>query len=140
MEMVPQNSRRVGRPDPVRPTGSYASFIAENPGTGYLKIQASRGQGAIPVGNLRATVFQVFENLRVQFFEGRTDADGLIEDIPLPAPPVAESLNASSAKGGALYQVYTELQSFEPQMYTIEIFDGITAILPVLPILSREGN
>lgn len=117
---------------------SYDEFLVRNPGIGYLKIQASRARQAIPTPAVRILITQDFQNMRVLFFDGQTDADGLIEGIPLPAPPKDGSLDAHNFVPGAVYQVYANHPQFEPQRYQVEIFENITVILPVTLPLPKE--
>ena len=105
--------------------------MKENPDIGYLKVQASRARQALPVEGVQILVVQSFLYHRVLFFEGKTNADGLIESIPLPAPPVAESLDPKNPQGGAVYQLYASHPSFEMQKYDVEIFADTTAIQPL---------
>lgn len=118
---------------------SYNEFLTQNPASGNLKIQASRGEGAIPTSNVRIMVLQNFDTGRVVFFDGTTDADGIIPRISLPAPPRASSYNSKDPQRGAVYQVYASHPSFRSQSYEIEIFDSITSILPIALSLPREG-
>lgn len=62
----------------------------------------------------------------------------MISSIELPAPPMAGSLEPHSANSGAVYQVYAIHPDFEPAQYQAEIFEGVTAILPVIPQLAGE--
>lgn len=117
---------------------SYEQFLEENPAIGFLKVQASRAQKAIPISGMRIIVAQNFNGLRVLFFEGQTDADGIISSIDLPAPPQSEFLTPESATHGAVYQVYAAHPDFQPEYYEVEIFEGVTAILPVTPKLAGE--
>ena len=119
-------------------TISYNDFLRRNTATGKLKVQASRAQGALPTENVRISVIGNFSDARVLFFDGVTDTDGLITGIILPAPPIASSLQPGTARRGALYQVFANHPDFEPQVYEIEIFEGINAILPVSLQLPRE--
>lgn len=118
---------------------SYEEFLQNNPAIGYLKVQASRGQGAIPTSGVRVAVVQDFNGVRVLFFDGKTDANGIIDRIELPAPPRASSLDPNAPVRGAVYQAYAVHPDFEPQRYEIEIFEGVTGILPVTLQLPREG-
>ena len=63
---------------------------------------------------------------------------GLIAGIILPAPPMAASLQPDTARRGAVYQLFASHPDFEPEIYEIEIFDGVNAILPVSLQLPRE--
>ena len=125
---------------PTLPTDAipYDEFLRRNTAEGKLKVQASRAQGALPTAGVRISVISRFSDARVLFFDGVTDADGIIDGIILPAPPAAQSLQADTARRGAVYQVFANHPDFEPQVYEIEIFDGITAILPVALQLPRE--
>ena len=78
-------------PLPPLPT-TYDEFLRRNTGTGQLKIQASRAQSALPTEGVRISVIGRFQDARVLFFDGVTDADGLITGIILPAPPASASL------------------------------------------------
>jgi len=117
---------------------SYDQFLRRSTGEGTLKIQTSRAQGALPTAGVRISVITRFSDARVLFFDGVTDEDGLITNILLPAPPAAASLSAETARRGALYQVFANHPDFEPEVYEAEIFDGVTAILPVSLQLRQE--
>ena len=117
---------------------SYDEFLRRNTAIGKLKVQASRARGALPTENVRISVIGNFSDARVLFFDGFTDADGLIAGIILPAPPIAASLQPDTARRGAVYQLFASHPDFEPEIYEIEIFDGVNAILPVSLQLPRE--
>ncbi len=121
-------------------SGTYPQFLRRNPAIGWLKIQASRAHRALPTEGVEITVLQQFNDQRVLFFRGTTDADGLISDIPLPAPPKAASLQSQTSRQGALYQVFASHPDFAPMRYEAEIFEGITSILPVALRLPREAQ
>ena len=125
---------------PALPTDaiSYDEFLRRNTATGTLKVQASRAQNALPTEGVRISVIGRFSDARVLFFDGLTDADGIIDGIILPAPPIAASLNAETARRGAVYQVFANHPDFEPNVYELEMFEGVTAILPVTLQLPRE--
>lgn len=125
---------------PAFPTDAitYNEFLQRNTALGNLKIQASRAQSALPTQGIRISVIGRFQDARVLFFDGVTDGDGLITGITLPAPPIASSLNSRDARRGAVYQVFASHPDFEPDVYEIEIFEGITSILPVALQLPRE--
>lgn len=123
---------------PPQPERTYDAFLRRNTALGTLKVQASRAQNALPTEGVRISVIGRFDDARVLFFDGVTDADGLITGITLPAPPKAASLQAEDAQRGALYQVFASHPDFEPDIYEAEIFEGITSILPVTLRLPRE--
>ena len=119
-------------------TVSYDEFLRRNTATGTLKVQASRARGALPTAGVRIRIISRFSDARVLFFDGITDADGIIDGILLPAPPARDSLNSETARRGAVYQVFAGHPDFEPEIYEIEVFDGVSAILPVSLRLPQE--
>lgn len=134
-----QNVNHSAFPLKPAPEMTYEEFLESNPAIGYLKIQASRAHGAIPMRGVRIFIIQYFKDLRVLFFDGETDEDGIINEIALPAPPRSNSMSPASSGMGAVYQVYASHDHFEPAHYQIGIFDDITAILPVTLYLVKEG-
>jgi len=129
---------RSAFPDQPPAAMTYDAFLRRNPAVGYLKIQASRAQGVLPTPGVRISVISHFSDARVLFFDGVTDADGIITGIRLPAPPRAASLQSRDPRRGAVYQVYATHPDFAPAYYEIEIFEDITAILPVALRLPGE--
>lgn len=129
---------RSAYPDQPTAAISYDEFLRRNTAEGRLKIQASRAQSALPTEGVRISVIGRFNDARVLFFDGVTDADGLITGIILPAPPRAASLQSQDPRRGAVYQVFASHPGFEPEVYEIEMFEGITSILPVTLQLPRE--
>lgn len=119
-------------------TVSYDEFLRRNTAIGKLKVQASRAQGALPTEGVRISIIGNFSDARVLFFDGLTDADGLIPGILLPAPPRTASLQPDTAGRGAVYQLFAAHPDFEPEVYEIEIFEGVNAIQPVSLQLPRE--
>ena len=117
---------------------TYDEFLRRNTAPGTRKVQASRARDALPTPGVRISVIGRFTDARVLFFDGVTDGDGIIEGIILPAPPAAASLNAETARRGALYQVFANHPAFEPNVYELELFDGVNAILPVALQLQQE--
>ncbi len=134
-------TNRSAYPAPTPPDSlTYQDFLLQNPMEGSLKIQASRAQKALPTSDVEIFILQQFYDQRVLFFRGKTDADGLIDNIILPAPPRLDSLQSADAGQGALYRVYADHPDFLPESYEIEIFEGITSILPVVMQLPQENE
>ena len=64
----------------------YNNFLEHNPGIGHLRIRAFAANQAVPVSNVKIIVSKKIGNNIIIFFEGTTDASGLINNINLPAP------------------------------------------------------
>ena len=123
---------RSAYPPPAPPESiTYKEFLQQNPAEGNLKIQASRAHRALPTANVEIVVTQQFRDQRVLFFRGRTDADGLIDHIILPAPPRRDSLQVSRAQRGDRYRVTARHSGFLPESHEVDVFAGVTSILPL---------
>lgn len=114
------------------PMMTVEQFRARNPSVGYLKIQALGAGGVIPISQVRILVYKVFPETRALFYDGRTDMDGITPDIPLPAPPRSGSTNAGDPQAGSQYFIHAAHPNYLPREYQVEIFEGVTSILPVM--------
>jgi len=114
---------------------TYAQFIENNPSFGALKIQAFRGDLALPTENIRITVFKNFADGPYTFFEGVTDENGIIDDILLPSPPARNSLEAENPNKDAEYLFRATLDSFVPFDTVVSIFESVRTIQPVRLLL-----
>lgn len=116
----------------------YKNFIKENPGTGYLRIRASAAGGAIPISGLQIQITKNIDDDKVVFFEGATDASGLIEGIALPAPAI-NSDNMISP----MSSVYNITATYEPdkavQIYSVRIYDNLYVVqnISIVPDIQR---
>ena len=135
------STNRSAYPAPTPPDAlTYREFLPQNPAEGFLKIQASRAQRALPTPDVEIFILQQFNDQRVLFFRGKTDEDGLIDNIILPAPPRRDSLQSANAGLGARYLVYADHADFVAESHEIEIFEGITSILPIVMQLPQENE
>ncbi len=117
---------------------TYAEFLAQNPYTGNLKIQAFRGNQAFPVPNVNVRVSRRFSDGERVFFEGATDENGIIDGIELPAPPRRDSLSPDGPLTTAVYDLISNHPSYVPVTVQLAIYEGVTAIQPLRLIL-KEG-
>ena len=132
---------RSAYPPPLPPEAiTYSEFLQKNPSEGKVKIQASRAHKALPTAGVEIVVAQQFRDQRVLFFRGKTDPDGLIDSIILPAPPRRDSLAPSQAQHSARYQVLARCPGFLPESHEVEVFAGITSILPVSMQVPQEDT
>ena len=125
-------------PDDGSGEGDYRSFLRENPGRGMLKVQASRASGAYPVTGLRVALVKKFRDGEHVFYSGITDANGIIDGIELPAPPVENSLEYALPDKAASYILRTFSPEYADSEREVEIFGGIKTIQPLYMILKTE--
>lgn len=134
--VTPGDSRSVIRDD-AQPL-TYAEFLQKNPYSGFLKIQAFRGNQAFPVPGVQVRISRDFADGERVFFTGTTNANGIIDGIELPAPSRDDSLTPDGPISTAVYN----LTAVHPQYHTIavplEAYEGITAIQP-LRMMLKEG-
>lgn len=105
----------------------YQEYIKINSGLGYLNIRVFSASGAIPISNLKVVVSTVIGNNNVIFFEGYSDASGVIEAIKLPAPKLENGdLTIPSST------IYNILATYAPdnvsENFMVEMYDGINVI------------
>ena len=107
-----------------------ANATNPNPsGTGFLVVQVTTANTAIPLANAAVTVRRSDDEGGAVLFELRSGNDGRTERIALPAPPRADSQRPSVARPYAMYNIEVRLPTYENAFYqNVPIFDGITAI------------
>jgi len=122
--------------------GDYRNFLREHPERGVLKIQAYRASGAYPVPGLRVALTKDFTDGEHVFFSGITDANGIIDGIELPAPPVENSLEYALPDKAAKYILKTFGADYTETEREVDIFGGIKTIQPLYVSLrtEREGG
>ena len=118
--------------------GDYREFLREHPSRGMLKIQASRASGAYPVPGLRVSLIKDFTDGEHLFYSGITDANGIIDGIELPAPPVENSLEYALPDKAASYILRTFSPDYADTERAVEIFGGIKTIQPLYMTLKTE--
>lgn len=105
-------------------TPEYMEFIKNNPGSGKLKIRAYAASLALPVAGLNIVVSSLIGNTRVIFFEGVTDASGMIENITLPAPSLIDNLEVPKT---IQYDIDASMANMR-ENFTINMYDGICVL------------
>ncbi len=121
-------------------SAEYQEFIKNNPTKGYLSIRVRAASGAIPISNLKVVVSTNIGNSNVIFFEGYSDASGIIKTIELPAPRL-NSDDLTIPKG----TIYNILATYVPdnvsENFTVEMYENISVIQTInIAPPSLEGN
>lgn len=109
-------------------------------GKGYLKVEVTTGDGAIPVENAAVVVTERINGMDSLISMMVTNRNGETDVIPLPAPPqsLSESANPSE-KPCSEYNISVYKRGFfsVPQL-TVPIFDTVKSIQPVALIPLAE--
>ena len=113
----------------------YEDFIRENPSTGYLKIQAYRGDHVYPVPNVEIIISRSFDDGERVFFAGETDENGIIDPIPLPAPPRGNSLSPEKPDKYSEYTLRARGAGYRDINTQITIYGETKAVQPLQMML-----
>ena len=98
-------------------------------GTGYLAVQVTTGNSAIPLQGATVTVSQKQEGDTVLLYELKTGRDGKAPQVALPAPSRSDSQRAATAPPYAAYHIAVTLPGYLAAEYNeVPIFDGIIAM------------
>lgn len=97
-------------------------------GTGYLVVQVTTANSAIPLSGASVTVTNNSEKSADVLYELTTGAGGRTERIALPTVPRAESETPGNAHPYISYNIEVRAPGYETAIYhNVGIFDGITA-------------
>lgn len=125
--------------------GRYGKIrIAEAVGaeTGYLRVDVVNAENNFPVPDARVSVFYPGETAAAKGL--RTDQSGQTQEVEIPAPPAALSLEKQAQiRPYAACRVQVEADGFEPAtVQGTEVLAGVTAIQPVrlIPLAEQAGS
>ncbi len=106
-------------------------------GKGYLRVQTTTAEGALPVANALVRIGNDEE-----LYSLRTDVDGVTETVSLAAPDPALSLDqAHQLPAYATYSVVVEAEGYETSIIRgVQIFANETSTLPVTMIPLSAGE
>ena len=105
-------------------TNDYSLFIKNNPGIGRLKIRAYAASEALPVVGLKIIVSSIISNTKVIFYEGVTDASGMISTIKLPAPKLMSNLEIPNT---TKYYIEASMNN-KTSEFSVNMYDGICVV------------
>ena len=104
----------------------YQQFLKTNSGKGNLKIRAYAASEALPVTGLHIVVSTDVGNDRIVFFDGLTDASGMIDTLSLPAPIF--SMNNLIVPTTIVYHINVFYKNKFFQDYQVNMYDGICVV------------
>ena len=120
----------------------YEDFIRVNPDLGVLKIEAFTANEGIPIPDTDIVIYKDIGEYNVVFFKGKTDSNGMIDNIYLPAPKKSDSMSLEIP----LYTVY-EMNAYHIgyeriKKYSIGMFGDVKVIqyVKMMPEVVIEDN
>ena len=112
---------------PENPT--YEAFIAENPSEGNLRVQVYSGRQSYPIPAAHITVTRDFADGMKTFAETQTDANGVADNITLPAPDRSLSQKPEGEAPYAAYDIVAAHPDYRTEIYRqVPVFAGIKSI------------
>lgn len=115
-------------------TSEYTLFIKENPGSGNLKIRVYAASEALPVSGLNIMVSSVIFGKKIIFYNGVTDASGMIPTIKLPAPSLVDNLEIPKT-------IKYDIEVVEnKKVFSINMYDGVCVVQNINYIGDVNGN
>lgn len=121
----------------------YDDFLSGNSARGLLRVQVFSADRSFPVPNASVRVYVPLEDGERELFSGVTDADGVVDDISLPAPDSSISFDENSTIAPyATYIMRVDRAEYVPSFFNgIPVFDSVKSIQPVgLVPLSSDGK
>ena len=112
---------------------TYEEFLAANPQTGALRVQAFIGAQGFPVSGALVTVSAPFKDGERVLYAVKTNEDGVADDLILPAPERASSQIPGSQNPFAEYNVSVSHPDYRTALFTgVPVFAGVKSIQPVV--------
>ena len=125
--------------DEFKKLSIFNNFITTNSGVGRLKIRAYAASEALPVAGLEVVVSSIIDNYNVIFFDGFTDASGVVETINLPAPKAV--INNMDVPLSAKYLLTArDTKSSREYTFSISMYDGVCVVQNINIILGDTSG
>lgn len=117
----------------ITPYANNEDFEMRNGSQGMLRVQVFAADRSFPVSGARVTVEVPFLSGGRELFSGVTDADGIVDNITLPAPSKNLSLDENNtSEPYALYNVRVTHPNYATGEYdNVPVFDSVKSIQPV---------
>ena len=125
------------RPDAAE-DATLSSFLQANPDEGTLRVQVFRGDQSIPVENVRVVISRRLGGQDHVFFQGSTNASGIIDPIVLPVPSRTLSLRPGEPHPYATYDLRAAHPQFQPLETTVDVYQGVKTVQPIQLRLRME--
>ena len=112
---------------------TYEEFLAANPQTGALRVQAFIGAQGLPVQGALVTVSAVFKDGERVLYAVKTNSNGIADNLILPAPDREASQIPGSQNPFAEYNVSVSHPDYRTALFTgVPVFAGVKSIQPVV--------
>ena len=118
--------------DEFKKSSLYSDFISLNPSVGYLKIKIDSALESYPVEGVEVLIYKDIGEDLVVFYYGKTDSNGIIDNIVLPSPK-AMNINSLEVPDYEVYSLkinkkgYKEINYLDVVVYSdIKVIQNIS--------------
>lgn len=118
--------------DEFKKSSLYSDFISLNPSVGYLKIKVDSALESYPVEGVEVLIYKDIGEDLVVFYYGKTDSNGIIDNIVLPSPK-AMNINSLEVPDYEVYSLkinkkgYKEINYLDVVVYSdIKVIQNIS--------------
>ena len=119
----------------------WADFNSKNAHVGYIKIQTFAANDVFPVSNVLIVISGEINGVKREFYRVLTNADGVVERLPLPAPDVELSETPSSQAPYSSYDITASHPNYVTAKFkNVKIFDGIESLQSILLVPGDDSN
>lgn len=140
---VDEFDKKAGDMIIIEPYKNNEDFESRNGSSGVLRVQVFAADQGYPVSGADVTVKARFLTGDREFFRGRTDIDGIVDNITLPTPSRMLSLDEdNTAEPFSLYNIRVSHPDYAVGEFSnVPVFDSVKSIQPVeLVPLTQSGN
>lgn len=110
---------------------NFSDFMKKNNTYGGFKAQASLAGGDIPLSGVNIKIYNELNDGQHLFFQGITNANGIIDGVQLPAPPYEKPTLSNISGPYAKYELLAEKEGYNSILKQINIYSGIRTLLPL---------
>lgn len=117
----------------------YQSFLNDNKGKGTLKVQIYIANQAIPISDVSVIIEKEIAQFTYIIFEGKTNLDGIVDNIILPSPIIEDMDNPSFTT----YKLKVSHKSYKiPDTFNIPIYSNQKMIqyVNLIPLYQVNSN
>ncbi|MCR4614723.1 MAG: hypothetical protein K5756_01045 [Clostridiales bacterium] len=119
----------------------WADFNSKNTHVGYIKIQTFAANDVFPVSNALIVISGEINGVRREFYRVLTNADGMVEKLPLPAPDVELSESPSSQAPYSSYDITASHPNYVTASFkNVKVFDGIESLQSIVLVPGDNSN
>ena len=139
---TPTVATRISPTGPAEQLTTYEEFLRQNQSNGAIKVQVTTASGTYPVAGAKVVISKDFLEGERQLFEQMTDESGTTQNIALPAPARALSMDEEETETPyASYRIQVTHPDYHSHVFeNVPVFADVKSIQPVDLIPAQLQN